>query len=111
MFKIRMLQVLYDLSYERTEYQIGDRLSFMCFISLDLHQRISDPKTIWVFHEMLGQVEDIEVPFAKFDTPMAARGLQACGGQFIEASLILVPKQRNGGEENTTMRADHSQVE
>ena len=40
MFKIFVLQALYNLSDDQTDYQIRDRLSFMRFLGLDLHQRI-----------------------------------------------------------------------
>ena len=46
MFKILVLQALYNLSDDQTEYQIRDRLSFMRFLQLDLDQRIPDAKTI-----------------------------------------------------------------
>jgi transposase, IS5 family len=48
MFKVLVLQALYNLSDDQTEYQIRDRLSFMRFLGLDLHQRIPDAKTIWL---------------------------------------------------------------
>ena len=44
MFKILVLQALYNLSDDQTEYQIRDRLSFMRFLGLDLDQRIPDAK-------------------------------------------------------------------
>ena len=37
MFKILILQALYNLSDDATEFQIRDRLSFMRFLGLDLH--------------------------------------------------------------------------
>ena len=49
MFKILVLQALYNLSDDQTEYQIRDRLSFMQFLGLDLHQPIPDAKTIGSF--------------------------------------------------------------
>lgn len=46
MFKISILQSLYNLSDDEMEYQIMDRLSFMRFLGLDLDSRIPDAKTI-----------------------------------------------------------------
>src|SRR4249920_3767863 len=37
MFKVLVLQALYNLSDEQTEYQILDRLSFMQFLGLELY--------------------------------------------------------------------------
>ena len=105
MFKILVLQALYNLSDDQTEYQIRDRLSFMRFLGLDLHQRIPDAKTIWLFRETLAQAGVVETLFTKFDTYLAGQGFQARGGQLIDASLIPVPKQRNTREENATVKA------
>ena len=51
MFKVLVLQRLYNLSDEATEYQIRDRLSFMRFIGVNMDGRIPDEKTIWRFRE------------------------------------------------------------
>jgi IS5 family transposase len=51
MFKILILQSLYTLSDDQTEYQIKDRLSFMRFLGLTLSHRVPDAKTI--FFEVL----------------------------------------------------------
>jgi hypothetical protein len=39
MFKVLILQTLYTLSDDQTEYQLKDRLSFMRFVGLALHDR------------------------------------------------------------------------
>lgn len=52
-FKILVLQALYNLSDDQTEYQIRNRLSFMRFLWLNLDQRIPDAKAIWLFHETI----------------------------------------------------------
>lgn len=46
MFKILILQRLYNLSDDRTEYQINDRLSLMRFLGLGLSDKVPDAKTI-----------------------------------------------------------------
>ena len=107
MFKVLVLQALYNLSDDQTEYQIRDRLSFIRFLGLDLHQRIPDAKTIWLFRETLAQAGVIEKLFRQFDAFLATQGLQARGGQVIDASLIPVPTQRNTREENATIKAGH----
>lgn len=111
MFKILVLQALYNLSDDQTEYQIRDRLSFMRFLGLDLHQRIPDAKTIWLFRETLAQAGVVEKLFKQFDTYLAAPGVQARGGQLIDASLVPVPKQRNTREENATVQAGECPAE
>ena len=105
MFQILVLQALYNLSDEQTEYQIRDRLSFMRFLGLDLDQRIPDAKTIWLFRETLAQAQVVERLFAQFESYLAEHGLQPRGGQLIDASLVPVPKQRNTHKENATLKA------
>lgn len=105
MFKILVLQALYNLSDDQTEYQIRDRLSFMRFLGLDLAQRIPDAKTIWLFRETLAQAQVVESLFVQFETYLAEHGLQPRGGQLIDASLVPVPKQRNSRDENATIKA------
>jgi IS5 family transposase len=43
-----VLQALYTLSDEQAEYQLRDRLSFMRFAGLSLHDVVPDAKTIWL---------------------------------------------------------------
>ncbi len=111
MFKILVLQALYNVSDEQLEYQIRDRLSFMRFLGLDLHQRIPDAKTIWLFRETLAQAGVVEPLFTQFETYLAAQGLQARGGQLIDASLVPVPTQRNTRKENATIKAGNCPAE
>ena len=49
MFKILILQSLYNLSDDQLEFQIRDRLSFMRFLGLSLGDTVPDAKTIWLF--------------------------------------------------------------
>jgi len=49
MFKTLVLQVSHNLSDERTEYLIRDRLSFMRFLGLGLADTVPDANTIWTF--------------------------------------------------------------
>src|SRR5450756_588101 len=48
MFKVMVLQQLNNLSDDRIEYQIRDRLSFMRFLGLNLEDRVPDAKTVWL---------------------------------------------------------------
>ena len=67
MFKILILQSLYNLSDDALEMQILDCLSFMRFLGLSIDQAVPDATTIWKFREMLtsaGMVKDL---FKEFD--------------------------------------------
>lgn len=66
MFKILVLQQLNNLSDDRIEYQIRDRLSFMRFLGLQFESSVPDSKTIWVFSERLKDLNLVEELFGKF---------------------------------------------
>jgi len=105
MFRVLVLQALYNLSDDQTEYQISDRLSFMRFVGLDLAQCIPDAKTIWLFRETLTHAQVVETLFDQFEAYLAEHGLQPRGGQLIDASLVPVPTQRNSRKDNATIKA------
>jgi transposase, IS5 family len=104
MFKVLVLQSLYNLSDDATEYQIRDRLSFMRFLGLTLGDRVPDAKTIWLFREQLTAAELIETLFARFDALLNEKGFTARKGQIIDASITAVPRQRNTHEENAAIK-------
>src|SRR3954452_24260965 len=94
MFKVLVLQSSHNLSDERAEYLIRDRLSFMRFLGLGLADTVPDANTIWTFREALKRTGAIEVLFARFDALRAA-GYLAMSGQILDASIVAAPKQRN----------------
>jgi transposase, IS5 family len=79
MFRILVLQTLYTLSDDQTEYQLRDRLSFMRFGGLALHDPVPDAKTIWLFREQLTRSGALEKLFARFDRLLHERGYLAMG--------------------------------
>ena len=109
MFKVLILQSRHNLSDERTEYLIRDRLSFMRFLGLGLADTVPDANTIWGFREALtrariGGRPAIEVLFERFDAVLAAAGFLAMGGQIIDASIVAAPKQRNTDGEKRDLK-------
>jgi len=60
-FRVLVLQALYSLSDEQAEFQLQDRLSFMCFAGLGLQQAA---KTIWLYREQFKQAGAIGGCFA-----------------------------------------------
>ena len=104
-FKMVVLQALYNFSDEQLEIQVRDRLSFMRFLDLGLHDRVPDATTIWLFREALIDAKLIDDLFALFDQHLAGKGFIARGGQIIDATIVSVPKQRNTREENETIKA------
>ncbi len=100
MFKMLVLQQLYNLSDEELEYQVNDRLSFTRFLGLTVGDSVPDGTTVWLLRQRLKQQGLIEELFEKFDRYLGREGYQAKGGQIVDATLIPVPKQRNTKEEN-----------
>jgi transposase, IS5 family len=105
MFKILVLQQLHNLSDDRIEYQVRDRLSFMRFLGLQLEARVPDAKTVWLFRERLKELNLVQVLFARFHEQLAAKGYVARAGQMIDATFVEVPRNRNTREENVTIKA------
>ena len=105
MFKILVLQQLNNLSDDRIEYQIRDRLSFMRFLGLGFEDKVPDAKTVWLFRENLKEHKLTEVLFAKFHQQLASQGYIAKAGQMIDATFVEVPRQRNNREENKQIKA------
>src|SRR3954449_44931 len=105
MFRMLVLQSLYNLSDEQVEYQVRDRLSFTRFLRLGIENRIPDGTTLWLFREKLAEAGLIEKLFNRFDQHLAAKGYIARGGQIIDASIVPVPTQRNSRDENDQLRA------
>ena len=111
MFKILIIQSLYNLSDESVEYQILDRMSFMRFLGLQLGDPVPDAKTIWLFREQLTQAGCIKRLFKQFDRYMRENGFAAKQGQIIDASIVSIPKQRNSREENKIIKDGHTPEE
>lgn len=108
MFKILIIQAQNDLSDDRAEFLINDRLSFMRFLGLGLHDRVPDAKTIWAFRERLTKAGAIDGLFKRFDAVIRDAGYIAMSGQLVDSSLIAAPKQRNTKEEKQAVKEGKS---
>jgi IS5 family transposase len=103
-FKILVMQATNNLSDERAEYLINDRLSFMRFLGLGLSDRVPDARTIWLFREKLTRAGAIGPLFDRFDAMLRQSGYIAMSGQIVDASLIAAPRQRNTNEEKQAIK-------
>lgn len=104
MFKILILQSLYNLSDEEAERQVLDRLSFMRFLGLGLGEDVPDATTVWRFRESLSSQGLTKKLFDQFEEYLKSRGYEARKGQIIDASLVSAPRQRNTKEENERIK-------
>jgi IS5 family transposase len=105
MFKVLVLQALYNLSDDQTEFQIRDRLSFMRFLGLGLADPAPDAKTIWLFRELLVRAEAMEKLFARFEDALRDKGYFAMGGQIVDATIVEAPHQHNSDGEKADLKA------
>jgi len=104
MFKILVLQSLYNLSDASVEYQVRDRISFMRFLGLKLGDPVPDEKTIWLFREQLGEFGLVEKAFREFEDELTKNGFSAKKGQIVDASIVDAPVQHNSREENKKIK-------
>src|SRR3974390_378605 len=104
MFKVLVIQAANNLSDERTEFLINDRLSFMRFLGLGLQDRAPDARTIWLFREKLTTAGVIKTLFERFDAALRASGYIAMSGQIVDASLVAAPRQRNTDDEKKALK-------
>lgn len=106
MFKMLILQRLHNLSDERLQYQVSDRLSFMRFLGLELAGNVPDARTVWAFREALKQQQLTDALFERLNQALQALGVELKSGQIIDATFVPVPIQRNGRETNAIIKAD-----
>lgn len=111
MFKVLVLQQLNNLSDDRIEYQIRDRLSFMRFLDLQLEDRVPDAKSVWLFRERMKELKLVDNLFARFHEQLATQGYVARAGQMIDATFVEIPRQRNTREENKQIKAGETPSE
>lgn len=103
-FRVLVLQALYNLSDEAMEYQLRDRLSFMRFVGLGLEDAVPDAKTLWLYREALAKAGAVEELFAMFDGFLKDKGYLAMGGQIIDATIVAAPRQHNSRVENAAVK-------
>ena len=100
MFKILILQNLYNLSDDSIEYQINDRLSFQRFLELDIGDKVPDAKTIWLFKERLVKSKREKELFDMYAIYLEKIGLVTKTGSIIDATIFQRPVQKMKITEN-----------
>jgi IS5 family transposase len=105
MFKILILQRIYNISDDQTEYQINDRLSFQRFLGLSLCDIVPDAKTIWNYREELKTAQVLDTIFYQFTEKLEKEKIITYSGSIVDATFVEVPKQRNTRDENKDISA------
>lgn len=93
MFKILVLQRVYNLSDDQTEFMINDRMSFMRFLGLRISDRVPDAKTIWLFRDTLTRRNVIRELFTQFERKLEKEQLITRTGTIIDATFVDAPRQ------------------
>jgi len=104
MFKILILQKMYNMADDKTEYQIKDRLSFQRFLGLQLCDTVPDAKTIWHFREELNNAKILDTVFYRFVEQLEQKGIITHSGSIVDATFVDVPRQRNTKNENDEIK-------
>jgi IS5 family transposase len=104
MFKLLILQRLYNLSDHQVEFQVKDRLSFQRFLGLHLEDSIPDEKTVWAFREKLSEAGLEKALFSQFEKILQKRGLKTKEGSIVDATLVEVPIRRDSPEDNAKIK-------
>ena len=102
--KTLVLQSLYRLSDEATQFQILDRLSFQRFLGLSLSDPVPDQNTIREFREALQKAGAFQSLFEVFNRHLAGQGLLPKEGVIVDATFVEAPRQRNTREENALIK-------
>ena len=104
MFKIIILQQLYNLSDDQMEFCLNDRLTFMRFVGLSTSSKIPDAKTIWLFKEQLRKNNVHDELFSMFNNYLESTGYIAHEGTIVDATFVETPKQHNSKKENDAIK-------
>ena len=103
MFKTLILQSLYNLSDDQTEYHITDR-NFMRFLGLKVSNKVPAAKTIYNFRETLIQQEVIDALFCRVNHALDDQSVFAKTGHNVYAGTGEVPRKRNTRYENKQIK-------
>ena len=88
LFRMLVLQALYNLSDEQIKYQVRDRMSFMRFLGVGFEDSVPDGTTLWLFREKLAQAGLIERLFDRFRPAVDAQGYIVRGVPMVDASIV-----------------------
>jgi IS5 family transposase len=104
LFKILILQRLFNISDDESEFQINDRLTFRRFLGLSLSDQVPDAKTIWLFRDTLVKARAMKTLFSCFNRMLEQRGLISRKGTIVDATFVEAPRQRNTRDENEQIK-------
>ncbi len=105
MFKVLLLQKLYNLSDPAMEKQLARDLLFRRFVGLSLTDDVPDHSTIWRYHKHLGEFRLIEPLFNQINEQLAQQNIFIKAGSvsIIDASIVEAKNKRPKKGKHTTI--------
>jgi transposase len=94
MFKGLVLKSTYNLSFDKLEYHIKDRLSFQRFLGISLGDRVPDANTFWDFNEVITKKGIIDEVFEQLGQQLEKKGLIMNNGSIVDASIVDAPNSK-----------------
>ena len=104
MFKILIVQRLYNLSDEQMEFQLNDRRTFSRFVGLEAGNSKPDAKTIWLFRDTLTKSGKIDKIFDKFNEQLEKEHIITRRGSIVDATFVEAPILHNTPDENKKIK-------
>lgn len=96
MFKILLLQKIYNLSDPKMEKQLARDLLFRRFVGLSLNDATPDHSTIWRFHKLLGEKGLADTLFNNIFEQLTDKNIIITQGSvsIIDASIVEAKNKR-----------------
>jgi len=104
MFKIMILQRLFNISDDQAEFWMNDRMTFRRFLGLSLGDQVPDAKTSWLFRDTLVKAGVMEELFSCFSLQLEQMGILSNKGTIVDATFVEAPRQRNTRDENKQIK-------
>ncbi|MCS6268097.1 MAG: IS5 family transposase [Vampirovibrio sp.] len=102
LLKMNLLKIWFNLSYEQTEFQCHDRLSFRKFLGFSLESPIPEATTLENFQHELQNTPAQEALFLALDTFFQENNLILKEGNLVDATFIKAnSKQRKKPEDQS----------
>ena len=111
MFKVLILQSRHNLSDAKTEFHVRDRITWMHFLGFEFGDTTPDENTVRHFRNRLIETDSLDELVESFEQQMRERDYLPMGGQIVDATLVLAPKQRNTVEKNAVIKERKSAQE
>lgn len=93
LFKILILQQQNNLSDDKVEYMINDRITFQRFLGLSIDSVIPDAKTIWLFREKLSKNGYDKKLFSLFKEELEKQGFILQEGSIVDSTIVQKPQK------------------